>query len=289
MEGPGKRILSASATNQEFQPRTANPDSTEAEVSLPARKKSSRKVATGVRTLHEPLNPSARITPITPSPATVAPSLARQVEKAEAEAAMDLGSSWRNPSSVAHGAMVNERDLRADHVQREKKAKKDKKTADCRDRDALVATAVSLAYTPDIGTPRDAGTRASVQKTCMDGLMTTGADGQAAVGQGVFTNPGSGERHTKKRKKTAPRNGVLDSLEEASRQRVLSRPTSEPASGRTTGTLARLFEQSETVFVAPVAILSPTEEKFGRRRRRRPAQTGWVRRLAEKHAAASSG
>ncbi len=136
-------------------------------------------------------------------------------------------------------------------INEKRKRRNTKKAEERRNRDAVAATAVSLAHTQDIGTPQDAGTRSSVQKTCMDGLMPTGADGQSAVGQGVFTNPGSGELHTKRRKKTAPRNGVLDCLEKASHQRVLPRLTSEPASGSSADTLARLFEQSDTFSLRP--------------------------------------
>jgi hypothetical protein len=85
--------------------------------------------------------------------------------QAAAGEAMDLGHASRNLSSGAKGEVVNEQEPRAERDQREKKAKKDTKTEERRNRDAVAATAVSLAHTQDIGTPRDAGTRSSVQKT----------------------------------------------------------------------------------------------------------------------------
>ncbi len=183
--------------------------------------------------MHEPLNPNAN-TPINLSPASVAePPSARH-------GATEFGRSSEDPSSAAKGEMDNTREPEADLVQQQKKAKKDKKREDRQKRDAAVTA--SLAQTQHIGTPRDAGTRSWVRKTCMDGLKPTGPDGQAAVGQDVFTNPGSGERHAKKRTK-AQRNGVLDRLEQASRQRVRL-PVEEPESGRQAGRLATLFAQA---------------------------------------------
>ncbi len=170
MEGPGKSTFSASGSKREPKPRTVNPISTEAEGPLPKGKKASSKTAKVIRMLHEPLNPNATTTPITPSPTAVAQSPASQVASGDAEDATDLGDSNENPSSAAQGEMVNERNLKADRVQQEKKAKKDKKAEDRRNCDALAATAASLAQTRDIETTRAVGTRSSLQKHAWTGL-----------------------------------------------------------------------------------------------------------------------
>jgi len=97
----------------------------------------------------------------------------------------------------------------------------------------------------------------------MDGLMPTGADGQAAVGTGVVTNPGGAERQQRKRK-PAHRDEQLESLQEASRQRILplADPAATPASGRSLGELAALFNQSADFSAQPAGgdpkVLSPT-------------------------------
>jgi hypothetical protein len=205
--------------------------------------------------------------------------------------ATDLGNSNKNPSSVAQGEMVNERTQQAERAQREKNAKKDKKAEDSRHRDA--ATAASLAQTRDMETPRAAGTRSSVQKTCMDGLMPTGADGQAAKGQGVFTNQGSREQRPKKAQisPAGPQTGRLG----RSQSPAGETNGGTACVGKAADELARVFGQSANLQPAgsDSEIWSPgtflRQETFGRSRRRRPAQTGWVRRLAKKHAAASSG
>ncbi len=161
MEGPEKRILPASAPNQDFKSRTVNPDSTEAEVTLPAGKKASGKSAKVVRTSQEPLNPNATTIPVTPSPTLVAQETVRQVATGDHEAPTDHGYSGTNPGHVEQGEMAGE--VQADRVRCEKQARKEKKAEDRRTRDA--ALAASLAQTRDIGTPRNAGPRSSVQTT----------------------------------------------------------------------------------------------------------------------------
>jgi hypothetical protein len=206
------------------------------------------------RTLQEPLNPNATTTfPATLSPSPVAEATVRQVATDDVEAPTDVGYNDTNLHHV--------QDEQAELVRREKEACKQRKAGDRHVRDSRLTA--SLAQTQDIGTPRDAGKRSTVQTTCMDGLMPTGADRQAEVGQGVFTNPG-GEEGRQRKRKSAPANEQLEMLQEASRLRILppADPAETPASGRTAGELARLFQQSANFSAQPAGgdlnFLSPT-------------------------------
>ena len=135
------------------------------------------------------LNPDATTTvPTTLSPSPVAEATVRQ-EMDDNEAPTDVGY---NDMHLGH---VQLRDMEAEQVElvrREKHASKERKDGSRRIRDAA-RLAASLTQTQDMGTHRAAGTRSTVQTTCMDGLMPTGADGQAAVEQGGFTNLGGAE------------------------------------------------------------------------------------------------
>ena len=78
-----------------------------------------------------------------------------------------------------------------DLVQRQKQASKELKEANRKIRGARRGQ-TSLAQTQDMGTPQAAGSRSTVQTTCVVGLMP-GADGQAAA-ETVLSNPkGSGK------------------------------------------------------------------------------------------------
>jgi hypothetical protein len=166
-----------------------------------------------------------------------------------------------NEMALGHGQLRNMEQEQVELIRRQKQATKERKEGSRKIRDARLAA--SLVATRDMGTPRAAGTRSTVQTTCMDGLMPTGADGQAAVGQGVVTNPGGAERQQRKRK-PAHRDEQLESLQEASRQRILplADPAATPASGRSLGELAALFNQSADFSAQPAGgdpkVLSPT-------------------------------
>ncbi len=99
----------------------------------------------------------------------------------------------------------------------------------------------------------------------MVGLMP-GADGQAVVIHGAFTNPGKPEKKSK-RWTVAP-SLVLAGLEEASRQRVLSaRPAVEPYSGRTLAPLAVLLGAQAGKFVSSQAAGDSENSVAGSRNR----------------------
>ncbi len=163
--------------------------------SLPAGEKSSGKSAKVVRTLQEPLNPHAPTIPATLSQSPVAEATVRQVSTDDVDAPTDVRYNDTNLGHAEQRDVAQEE--QAELVRREKQAGKERKAGSRRIRDAA-RLAASLAQTRDIGTPRAAGTRSSVQTTCMDGLMPTGADGQAAAGQGALANRGGGELTSEK-------------------------------------------------------------------------------------------
>ena len=195
----------------------------------PRGEKASGKSAERVRTLHEPLNPNATTTvPTTLLPSPVAEATVRE-DGDDQEAPTDAGA---NDMHLGHGHLRNMEAERIELVQRQKQATKERKDGSRRLRDATRLEA-SLSQTRDMGTPRAAGTRSTVQTTCMDGLMPKGVDGQAAGGQGVFTNPGGAEGRERKSKPVQTYE-QLESLQEVSRQRILppAEPAATPASGR---------------------------------------------------------
>ena len=148
--------------------------------------------------MHEPLNRDAAITvPTTISPLLVAEATVNQA--GDREAPSDEAFGEREISAIMGGPLRMRELEQAELVQIEKQAAKARKAGSRELRDLRRLTA-SIAHTRDMETPRAAGTRPTVQPTCMDGLMPTGADGQAAVGQGVVTNPGGAERQQRKRK-----------------------------------------------------------------------------------------
>ncbi len=70
--------------------------------------------------------------------------------------------------------------------------------------------------------------------------MPAGADEQAAKEHGAFSNPVIREQHAGERT-TAPPNNAIEHLAEASRQRVLGRPSYAPAPNSDAARLAVLF------------------------------------------------
>ena len=279
-------MLSASSSDRKSNPRTVNPSSMEAEApSLPAGKKASGKSAERVRTLreHEPLNPDATtIVPTIFSPSSVAEAT---VNGDDQEAPTDPGY---NDMHVGRGRLREMEEAQVELLRRQKQATKDVKAASRKIRDAMRLQA-SHAQTQDMGTPRAAGTRSTVQTTCVVGLMP-GADGQAAA-EGVLSNPWSAEGGERKRN-PAQADVQLESLQEASRQRILppAEPTGEPASGRSAGELARLFQQTANFSEQPAGgdpkILSPTAavapEKTPKRSRGTPSKPP-AERLQARH------
>ena len=127
----------------------------------------------------------------------------------------------------------------ADLKLRQKQARKDVKRADRRIRDARMKT--SLAQTQEMGTPQAAGSRSTVQTTCVVGLMP-GADGQAAA-ETVLSNPGSAEGRQQRQRSRGLAAAQPGILQDESRKRILPPADQEavPASGRTPAQVAMLF------------------------------------------------
>ena len=149
----------------------------------------------------------------------------------------------------------------ADLLPRQKQATKDVKEASRKIRDARHIR-TSLAQTQDMGTPQAAGSRSTVQTTCVVGLMP-GADGQAAA-ETVLSNPGSADGREQRKRSPVLAEAQLGILQEESRKRILPPADhgAEPASGRSAAQLARLFRTPANFPAQPAGgvpkFLSPT-------------------------------
>ena len=158
----------------------------------------------------------------------------------------------------------------ADLKLRQKQARKDVKRADRRIRDARMKT--SLAQTQEMGTPQAAGSRSTVQTTCVVGLMP-GADGQAAA-ETVLSNPGSAEGRQQRQRSRGLAAAQPGILQDESRKRILPPADQEavPASGRTPAQVAMLFRTAADFPAQPAGgvrkFLSPTAAPEKRRKDR---------------------
>ena len=188
MRGPERRILSASSSDRKSNPQTVNSSSMEAEEpSLLAGKKASKasgKSVERVRT-RERLNLDAT---------TIVTTILSPSHVAEATVS---GDEQEAPTDPGYDGMdfdrAHMRELEVEQVEllrRQKQATKEVKDANRKIRD-VQRMQTSLAQTQDMGTPQAAGSRSTVQTTCVVGLMP-GADGQAAA-ETVLSNPGSAD------------------------------------------------------------------------------------------------
>ena len=260
MEGPEKRKLSASSSDRESNPRTVKPISTmEAEApSLPAGKKASKKSGKSgerVRTTELPNLDTTTIVRTTLSPSPVAEAT---VSANERDAPTQGGYRVRDFDREQMAAL---KAVESDMLRRQKQAAKDTKEASRNVRDAR-SMRTSLAQTMDMGTPRSAGSRSTVQTTCVVGLMP-GADGQAAA-ETVLSNPGSADGKGQRKRNPLLAEAQRGSLQEESRKRILPLADhgAEPASGRSAAQLARLFRTPANFPAQPAGgvpkFLSPT-------------------------------
>jgi hypothetical protein len=161
-------------------------------------------------------------------------------------------------------------------LRRQKQATKEVKAANRKIRDAQ-RMQTSLAQTQDMGTPQAAGSRSTVQTTCVVGLMP-GADGQAAA-ETVLSNPGRADGRGQRKRNPVLAEAQLGSLQEESRKRILPPADhgAEPASGRSAAQLAQLFRTPANFPAQPAGgvpkFLSPTAAAAPEKTPKRPRST----------------
>ena len=271
MEGPEKRKLSASSTDRKSSPQTMILTTEAEEPSLLAGKKASKasgKSAERVRTTERLNRDATTIVRTILSPSHVVETT---VSGDEHETPTDQGYVGTDFDRECMRELEAEQ---ADLLRRQKQATKDVKEANRKIRDARMKT--SLAQTQDMGTPQAAGSRSTVQTTCVVGLMP-GADGQAAA-ETVLSNPGSAEGRQQRKRSPVLAEAQQGILQEESRKRTLppADHEAEPASGRNAAQLAMLFRTAADFQAQPAGgvrkFLSPTAapEKTPKRSRSTP-------------------